>query len=101
MIKYIFICFLSIPTLLFSAPMGFKDSVTSMSDISKGHSFIETNYAYDAKSAIGVKLFHMDNNNRIRDGIEINHIHRLFRQNKNYWKRFFYQNCNMQTRYRT
>jgi len=82
MIKLIFICFLSIPTLLFSAPMGFKDSVTPMSGISKGYSFIETNYAYDAKSAIGVKLFHMDNNNRIRDGIEINHIHRLFRQNK-------------------
>ena len=90
MIKFIFICFLSLPKLLFSAPMSFKGSVTSMSDVSKRHTFLETNYAYDAKSAIGVKLFHMDNNNRIRDGIEINHIHRLFRQNKkqsqmNWW----------------
>jgi hypothetical protein len=66
---------------IYAAPMSYKGSVTSMSDISKRHSFIETNYAYDAKSAIGVKLFHMDKHNRIRDGIEINHIHRLFRQN--------------------
>ena len=82
MVNFIFICLLAIPTVLFAAPMSFKGSVTSMSDIGKRHTFIETNYAYDTKSAIGVKLFHIDNNNRIRDGVEINHIHRLLRENK-------------------
>lgn len=90
MFKLLFTFLLILPSLLFAAPMSSKGSVNSMFSISKMYSFIETNYAYEAASAIGVKLFHMDNNNRIRDGIEINHIHRLFRQNKkhsqmNWW----------------
>lgn len=66
---------------IYAAPMSYKGSVTSMSDIGKRYTSLESSYAYDVKNSIGVKLFHMDNNSRIRDAFEINHIHRLYRKN--------------------
>ena len=82
--KHLFALLSCIPLAVYSAPMSYKGSVTTMTDLSKRYTSVEANYAYDAKNAVGVKLFHMDNNDRQRDGFEINHLHRVFRSNQKY-----------------
>ena len=80
--RIIFLLAFFLSNTLIAAPMSYKGSVTTMTDLGKRYTSVETNYAYDAKNAVGVKLFHMDNNDRQRDGFEINHLHRMYRSNQ-------------------
>ena len=80
--RIIFLLAFFLSNTMISAPMRYKGSVNTMTDLGKRYTSVETNYAYDAKNAVGVKLFHMDNNDRQRDGFEINHLHRMYRSNQ-------------------
>ena len=80
--KVIFLILLLFTHTLIAQPISYKGSVNSMTDVGKRFASIESNYAYDAKNAMGVKFFHMDNNDRQRDGFEVNHLHRLYRSNQ-------------------
>ena len=77
-------------TSLVAAPMGYKGSVNSMFDVSQHYKKLETNYAYTAKDAYGIKLYQAKGSHKKVEGSELTYTHRFLRVNKphsqlNFW----------------
>ncbi|NQW34980.1 MAG: hypothetical protein HQ470_04155 [Methylophilales bacterium] len=76
-------------TLFFSlsvncAPMAYKGSVNSMTELSEFYKKIDANYAFTAKDAVGLKLFNAKGSQNALNGGELTYIHRALRFNTKY-----------------
>ena len=69
-------------TVINAAPMSFKDSITSMSTISKSYSYLESSYAISPKDALGININENKGNTyKLKSG-EFFYLRRLIRINK-------------------
>ena len=69
-------------TVINAAPMSFKDSITSMSTISKSYSYLESSYAISPKDSLGININENKGNTyKLKSG-EFFYLRRLIRINK-------------------
>ena len=69
-------------TLINAAPMSFKDSITSMSTISKSYSYLESSYAISPKDAFGINISENKGDTYKLKAGEFFYLRRLMRINK-------------------
>ena len=69
-------------TLINAAPMSFKDSITSMSTISKSYSYFESSYAITSKDALGININENKGDTYKLKAGEFFYLRRLMRINK-------------------
>ena len=69
-------------TLINAAPMSFKDSITSMSTISKSYSYLESSYSISSKDALGININENKGNTYKLKAGEFFYLRRLMRINK-------------------
>lgn len=82
-IYIIFIALLaSYQSILQAAPMSFKGSITSMSTISKNHSYIESSYAITSKDSLGINFNENKGDSYKLKAGEFFYLRRLMRVNE-------------------
>ena len=69
-------------TVINAAPMSFKDSITSMSTISKSYSYLESSYAISPKDAFGINISENKGDTYKLKAGEFFYLRRLMRVNK-------------------
>ena len=69
-------------TVINAAPMSFKDSITSMSTISKSYSYLESSYAISPKDAFGINISENKGDTYKLKAGEFFYLRRLMRINK-------------------
>ena len=69
-------------TVINAAPMSFKDSITSMSTISKSYSYLESSYALSPKDAFGINISENKGDTYKLEAGEFFYLRRLMRINK-------------------
>ena len=69
-------------TVINAAPMSFKDSITSMSTISKSYSYLESSYSISSKDALGININENKGNTYKLKAGEFFYLRRLMRINK-------------------
>ena len=65
-----------------AAPMSFKDSITSMTTISKNYSYLESSYAISSKDALGININENKGDTYKLKAGEFFYLRRLMRINK-------------------
>ena len=69
-------------TVINAAPMSFRDSITSMSTISKSYSYLESSYAISPKDAFGINISENKGDTYKLKAGEFFYLRRLMRINK-------------------
>ncbi len=69
-------------TVIYAAPMSFKDSVTSMTTISKNYSYLESSYAISSKDSFGININENKGDTYKLKAAEFFYLRRLMRVNK-------------------
>ena len=69
-------------TVINAAPMSFKDSITSMSTISKSYSYLESSYSISSKDALGININENKGNTYKLKAGQFFYLRRLMRINK-------------------
>ena len=69
-------------TVIYAAPMSFKDSVTSMATISKNYSYFESSYAITSKDSLGININENKGDTYKLKAAELFYLRRLMRVNK-------------------
>ena len=64
-----------------AAPMAYKNSINSMTEVSQAYSKIEANYAITYRDALGLKVFNAKGSGNKLEGVDITYIHRALRIN--------------------
>jgi hypothetical protein len=81
-ILLLFKLLISNKTVINAAPMSFKDSITSMSTISKSYSYLESSYAISPKDAFGININKNKGDTYKLKAGEFFYLRRLMRINK-------------------
>ena len=69
-------------TVINAAPMSFRDSITSMSTISKSYSYLESSYAISSKESFGININENKGDTYKLKAGEFFYLRRLMRVNK-------------------
>ena len=81
-ILFLITLLISHKTIIYAAPMSFKDSVTSMTTISKNYSYLESSYAISSKDAFGININKNKGDTYKLKAGEFFYLRRLMRVNK-------------------